>query len=141
MAQRVRIYDERMDSLFYPTTGVIPRGVGRLGELAKEVATATAPRNKNGTSQGLAYRHKYATRAQGGKGRRYFTSALMNTADYAAFVHEGTVGPITAGGKVMPVGASAGNVFAYATIVRGQAANPWMERAGVSAARTLGFVL
>jgi len=140
MAETIRIYDERMDSLFYPTTGVIPRGVGRLGALAKEIATTTAPRNKNGASQGLAYRHRYATRAQGGKGRRYFTSQLSNNAEYAAFVHGGTVGPIAADGKTMPVGASAGNVFAYSKIVRGQAANLWMERAGVTAARTLGFV-
>lgn len=136
----VRIYDSRVDDLFTPN-GVVGRGTGRLGQEAKAIATKIAPRNKYGKSDGpgLANLHRYRTGV--GRRGRYFTSTLINEASYAVFVHEGTVGPITPRNplKKMPIAGTANNVFAFAEVVRGQSANPWMEKAGITAMRRLGY--
>lgn len=139
MAQRVIIYDSRVDDLFNEG-GLVGRGLSAFGRDAKAAAIAGAPVNKNGTSQGLAQKHRVRTRNRGG---RYFTVELSNEADYAKFVHEGTTGPIRASkiGKLMTVGASAGRIFALSAEVRGQKANPWMSRAAQRVARARGWIL
>lgn len=136
---RIRIYDSRVDSLFNDN-GVVGVGTRRLGEEAKAIATDTAPRNSYGVSQGMAYRHRFRTRSNGGG--RYFTSTLTNEADYALFVHEGTTGPIRASNpkKKMPIAGSAQNVFVFKKVVRGQKKNPWMAEAGTAAMRRLGYL-
>lgn len=139
MGQRIEIFDSRIDGLFQPR-GFVHREIVKLTAETKALAIATAPINKNGASQGMATptRHKSETKNRGG---RYTTSKITNTAPYAAFVHEGTTGPIFSdSGNKMPVGQSAGNIFAYRLIVRGQRAQPWLERAAMTAARRRGVV-
>jgi hypothetical protein len=137
MGQRIFIFDSRIDGLFQPR-GVVHKEIVKLTAETKALAVATAPINKFGESQGMANRHKSETKNRG----RYTTSKIENTAPYAAYVHNGTTGPIVSNNpaRLMLVGKSANNIFALKAAVSGQDAQPWLERAAMTAARRRGVV-
>lgn len=137
MANKIVIYDSRVDSLFQPR-GVVWDEIVQIGRETKAEATLRAPVNKNGVSQGLKFKHNIRTIPLG---RRRGQTQIENTADYAAFVHEGTMGPITRpNGGLMTVGASAQRIFALSEVVAGQDANPWLEDSAVAVVRRRGLV-
>lgn len=138
MAEIVTIYESRIAGLFSPGAAGDAFMRRFLGDTSS-YARALAPRR---TSE-LANSHR--TLGPVRRGRYGLRGQVVNTADYAAFVHNGTTGPITStrpngwmrlppsGRAAVLDGPNAGPV--YRRSVRGQRANPWLDRAGTLTAR------
>lgn len=57
------------------------------------------------------------------------TYHVANSSDHAEYVHFGTRSPITGRGKAMRLAPGNGYGVLYRKMVRGQKANPWLDRA------------
>lgn len=137
----------------FAIAGLVKEDVGRygndMGRRIVGVARGIAPRRSNH----LAASHRY--RGFLYRGRYKVGTRVENTAAYAAFVHDGTQGPITPkngrylivpkGRGVRPLGmvmstnlrgqaVQAKSPFGRHRSVRGQAAQPWLREAGETVA-------
>lgn len=127
---RVTIYDTAVDGLFRPG-GQAWNWLGLLGTEHLNLAIAFAPA-RSGHLKSSHYPAPIMTSYTSGgqRGSRY---TIRNDADYALYVHEGTNGPITASGENglwVPVFRGIPYPRHSRPSVRGQAANPWITRAG-----------
>lgn len=94
-------------------------------------APPTDPEWSRRPGPSIAQSHRSYARGRGG----YRTDVRVeNIAPHAPFVHGGTQGPIR------PRGAALSTPYGAKKSVRGQAANPWLERACVAVSRTRGAV-
>lgn len=124
MAVVVKVFDIKIAELFNDAEPV-GREASAINREIVAVATATAPA-RSGVLK-VSHRNKGSLRA----GPYRITGRVSNVADHAAFVHEGTYGPITP--RTSPnLLLRPGNGFGFrsARSVNGQRANPWLARAG-----------
>lgn len=125
---RVTIYQSRIDALFLPG-GDVWGWARRMGQETMAEAIQEAP-SRTGELRAL---HGYNVTPAGKTQVRW---TVWNDAQHARFVHEGTSGPITAasGGRlrIRPAPHSWSPVPLYPVAVRGQRANPWIQRASDS---------
>lgn len=119
---RVTIYDRNLDRLFLPG-GDAWDWMERVGREHVSMAIIEAPKR----TMNLARQHNLALTPY----RRGVRYSVGNYADYAEYVHGGTIGPILPHGgdwlgPLAPWGVYPGGYIREAS---GQRANPWIERA------------
>lgn len=128
---RVTIYDSQIAAFFLPG-GDTWNWMQRVGFEHMQMAAIEAPSRTNR----LRSLHNLALTPVGRNQCRY---SVGNYADYAAYVHEGTTGPITSTGwddgspafmAIRPAPSSRFPNGGYLREVSGQTANPWLSRAG-----------
>lgn len=119
---RVTIYDRNLDLLFLPG-GDAWKWMEEVGREHLAMALIEAPRRTGA----LASQHNLALTPYK-RGVRY---SVGNYADYAKFVHDGTIGPIvaTGGGFLGPLTPWGPFPGGYIREASGQTANPWIENA------------
>ena len=147
---RVTIYDTALDAMFAPGGDVWGWLINEVSRAHLAAALAEVPKR----SGELARQHNVSVTPY----RRGLRYSLGNYADYAAFVHYGTDGPIVANGTrtvqrrwgaydpheranrllVLPPGGGYPHKI-WTREVRGQAANPWIERAAEIALGKYGY--
>ncbi len=123
---RVTIYDTQVDKLFQPG-GNVWHTMGLIGMEHLNAAIMFAPR-RSGHLAASHYPVAILTPYQK-RGVRY---TIRNDADYALYVHGGTVGPIHGWEGIgwMTVPPYRGAPFKVPMLeVSGQDANPWIQRA------------
>lgn len=148
MAERVIIYESAIASLFNPGAS----GDAFMRSFLRETsgyARSIAPRR----TTHLAMSHR--TNGPFRRGRYRLRGQVVNTAAYAEFVHDGTRTPIRSTrarmrndghlvggvmrlpttGRSMATDPHGGAAFIYRREVRGQKANPWLDKAGTFVAR------
>lgn len=124
MASTLIIYDRVIASFTLSSTGMVNRWMEVKMEQAERFAAFYAPKRSGRLAASMSHGliQPSSTRTRWGLG---------SNLEYSVFVAGGTTGPITAGGKWMPVGKSqtlAGrpNKWQFKQSVRGQAANDFM---------------
>lgn len=122
---RVTIYDTMVDSLFLPG-GDAWDWMERVGRQHLQMSLVEVPRRTGF----LASQHNLALTPVGRRNVRY---TVGNYAEHSQWVHQGTTGPIMSPNGKLHIRAMPHSWFptgAYLNAVRGQTANPWIERAG-----------
>lgn len=125
---RVTIYDNQVDAMWSPAGGEVYGWLRRLGQEHLAVARRTTPR-RSGNLAGEFYPVPIMTPV----GKRNWRYTIRNDADYAAYVHDGTSGPIYPHGThlwIRPAPHSRYQRGARRLSVKGQSANPWITEAG-----------
>jgi hypothetical protein len=129
---RVQVYDSRLQTLFEPG-GSVHRWTRDLTIRVMDRAVRLCPKR----TLHLAESHDHSV----GTNRLGTFGYVSNHAEYARFVHEGTRDYITpTHGRYLVVRPAPHSFYARYTkrsSVRGQHAQPWMERALVSEMRSL----
>lgn len=120
MPSTLIIYDGVIANFTLSPTGMVNRWMESKMEQAERFAAFYAPKRTGrlAASMASALIQPSATRTRWGLG---------SNLNYSVFVAGGTTGPITAGGKWMPVGKSQGRQrWTFKKSVKGQAANDFM---------------
>lgn len=127
---RVFVNKAKIRALNYPT-GLIGRWADEFMREANVAAKAAMlakpipPRGPWARSNNLAASIQPDRRGTNARG---INLALTADTGYAAYVHEGTTGPIFShSGKLMPVGNTQGEIVAWKNPVDGQAAYPFLR--------------
>lgn len=122
---RVTIYDSKVDGLFAPGQDVW-QFMSLLGTEHLNAAIAFAP-SRTAHLKGSHYPAPIMTP----NGRRGWRYTIRNDAEYALYVHRGTVGPILPKGEFLSVPVYRGLLAPRRLVgsVSGQTPNPWIDRA------------
>ena len=132
---RHEIYRRNINAQFLPG-GQAAGWMDRMGRQMMLACMREAP----GRSGELRRAHRWGRNKNPGGSRYTFT--VENVAEYAAWVHDGTITrpPKAVGKKKMRIPASAGHPAVYGAEFRGQRANPWLDQACSRIARRNGAV-
>lgn len=119
----VTVYDVELSALF-DRMGTVGKPMTRLQREVFLASIAAAPARSG------EIKRSHVNRGARKAGPYRIRGFIQNEAPHAAYVYKGTSGPITPKRrKVLRLAAGGGHGVVFTKRVRGQRANPWMERA------------